>query len=322
MVDAWKSFALEASRTKEGRRLLVPILGAGFNAQAGRGKSWADLLKAIKHERSLDLKIPSEVEVIGNTTLVWEAMLLELSPDVRKRPELIEKELQQTVAEVLDRTYAVGGITKDLAGRFLGAGFSDVVSLNCDRGLHLANPSWSQLGNKGFDPVRSYATLSDGTRAWYPHGTTRSPHSLQLGMRKYGILIRELEQARQEYKATANTLKTRMFGSRERELTQVQVERLWWAHRCKAQNWVAVAMNAPLVFVGVGLGREEWPLWWFLNQRVRNHARRNLRTPAFVFVRQNEVPRLKTAAELARLTLLVFDDFAEGWERLFKAFEA
>jgi len=321
MSDPWEAFAREASRTRGGRRLLVPVLGAGFNAQAGRGKGWADLLAAIKRERSLKLKIPAAAEVIGNTTLVWEAMLLELSPNIGQRPQLVEKQLQRIVAKVLDRTYSVGGITRELSAKFLSAGFSDVVSLNFDRGLHLVEPTWSHPKTKVFDPVRSYAVLSDGTRVWYPHGATRSPNSIQLGLRKYGILIRDLEQARQEYKATANSLKQQMFPGSARNLSVREAERLWWAHRDKAHSWVSTAINAPLVFIGVGMGREEWPLWWFLNQRARNHARRNLRTPAYVFVRRDEVARLKTAAELARLTLLVFDDFEAGWKRLFKALD-
>jgi len=319
MSDPWKLFAREASRTRGGQRLLVPVLGAGFNAQAGRGKGWADLLAAIKRERSLKLEIPAAAEVIGNTTLVWEAMLLELSPDLGKQPQLVEKQLQGIVADVLDRTYTVGGITKNLAARFLSARFGDIVSLNFDRGLHLVEPSWVKTNSQKFDPVRSFAELSDGTRVWYPHGVTHSPNSIQLGMRKYGILIQQLEEARQEYKGTANAIKAQMFPGSGRKLSKREAERLWWAHRNRAQSWVSGAINAPLVFIGVGMGREEWPLWWFLNQRARNHARRNLRTPAFVFVHQNEVSRLKTAAELARLTLLVFDDFGAGWKRLFKA---
>jgi hypothetical protein len=38
-----------------------------------------------------------------------------------------------------------------------------------------------------------------------------------------------------------------------------------------------------------------------------------------VFINQNEENRLRTAAVLARITLLVFEDFASGWQRLFNA---
>jgi hypothetical protein len=84
-------------------------------------------------------------------------------------------------------------------------------------------------------------------------------------------------------------------------------------------------MTAPLVFLGMGLGREEWALWWFLNQRRRNLARavgrdRALadRHPVFVLVQASEAARLETAASLAGLTLLVFRDrgFDEAWSRV------
>jgi hypothetical protein len=141
-------------------------------------------------------------------------------------------------------------------------------------------------------------------------------------MRKYGVLIGKLELARKEYKAKANQIRQELFPEMIGQRTSLngkQVECLWWAHRSAAQSWVSTAMNAPLLFIGLGMGREEWPLWWFLNQRARNHARRSLQVRTFVFMERSEALRLKTAAELTGLTLLVFNEFGEGWNRLFTA---
>jgi hypothetical protein len=37
-------------------------------------------------------------------------------------------------------------------------------------------------------------------------------------------------------------------------------------------SWVSVAINAPLLLIGVGLSVEETDLWEFLHLRARNHA--------------------------------------------------
>lgn len=96
---------------------------------------------------------------------------------------------------------------------------------------------------------------------------------------------------------------------------------VWGKHREMAQNWVSTAMNAPLIFAGMSLGREEWPLWWFLNQRARNHARRNLswEIPTFAVLIRSEAEALATAASMVNITLLPVDSYQEGWDRLFDA---
>ncbi|MFT3766028.1 MAG: hypothetical protein QM820_11000 [Minicystis sp.] len=258
---SWDELRRRAAERIEGQRILLPVLGAGFNEQAGKGKNWRALLDEIRQQEALDLDIPAPDDVIGNSTLVWEAMLLELAHKRNLRPEQIERDLQEQVATVLDRAYTVGGVTKDLATRFLGARFSDVLSFNFDRGLHLEEPVWFENDPGHFDPIHSYAKLSDGTRVWYPHGATRDPKSILLGMRKYGVMIHKLEDGRQQYKKLANQLKARMYPGVKDDLPADKRESFWWAHRTEAASWVTTAMNAPLLFIGLGLGREEWPLW-------------------------------------------------------------
>jgi hypothetical protein len=74
----------------------------------------------------------------------------------------------------------------------------------------------------------------------------------------------------------------------------------------------------------MSLGREEWALWWFLNQRRRNSARQKLESsrPVFVLIQAREAEVLRVAAELAGLTLLVFPNgaFNDAWERVLGCF--
>lgn len=320
-ADPWQWLAEVARRRSEDG--LIPVLGTGFNAQAGRSISWLALLEKIQAEAGVSLKLPGDDAIAGNTTLVWEAMLLELAHSTQRRPSEVEADLQRTVAKVLRATYQVGGVTAAFAREFLQLGFEDVISFNFDEGLHTAPGRWSHKP-AALDPLISHCVLQEGARVWYPHGSVVAPDSIQLGLRKYGVLIRALERARGAYKSREDFLMGKIFGRPERDAepsTMAQRRKLWSAHRQSAQSWLSTAMNAPLLFIGLGMGREEWPLWWFLNQRARNLARRRLywELPTFVFIPKKEAAALREPARLTHLTLLEFDDYDRGWDKLLRA---
>jgi hypothetical protein len=212
-------------------------------------------------------------------------------------------------------------VTAAFARRFLQLGFEDVLSFNFDQGLHAEDSAWHKP--KPLHPVTNHCRVTGATRVWYPHGTVCDPPSIQLGLRAYSTLLNELEVARQEYKA----LEKELFGEpasvpRKSLPPRAMADqwRVWGEHRKRATSWVATAMNAPLLFAGLSLGREEWPLWWFLNQRARNHARRNLswEIPTFAILVRKEAEALATAADLVNLTLLPVDSYQEAWDRLFE----
>lgn len=323
MKLAWDYFAKWASYAHDGKRLIVPLLGAGFNSQAGARVGWGDLLRKVQAQLGLQVDLPDDQGIVGNTTLAWEAMVLELAFRNQRQPHEVEEDrLLPAVAEVLNQHYPPNGTTSKFAKQFLGYGFSDVVSFNFDEVL-LAEPWEWQPSPKpaDFSKTSTYALLRKSrTRVWFPHGNVRYPKSIQLGQRNYGTFIDELEQARRAYKEQETALKEELFGRAAEPSTDAQRAQLWNEHRARARNWLCVVMNAPLVFIGLGMGREEWPLWWLLNQRARNHARRAIERPVFVFMRRDEADRLRIAADLANLNLLVFDSFDRGWQRLLDAF--
>jgi hypothetical protein len=303
----WRSFESWARRRDErGRHQLVPLIGAGFNAQAGVRKSWAELLQDVERAAGLSVDLPADL--VGNTTLAWEAMVLKASGTHKKGPADAEKQLLRLMARELDRVYTPDGPTRAFSERFLGCGFSDVISFNFDRALQIEPPAWTHRAKWRFSSMHSRALVAD-TRLWYPHGCVTHPDSIRLGMRVYGGFIAELEAARKQYKSEESALAKRLTRRAQR----------WDAQRASAKNWLSIAMNAPLVFVGFGLGREEWPLWWFLNQRARNHARARIERPVFAFMKREEADRLRVAADLAGIYLLTFDSFPRGWERLLGA---
>ena len=333
---AWRRFEqLARRRDAEGRCVVVPVLGTGFNAQARKRLDWRDLLVRVAHDLGLELEVPEGERLVGNTTLVWEAMLTEIAQRSRQKPYRVEAELERHVRATLLVEYPAGGPTRALAERLASARFRDVVSFNFDLGFHATTPAWVREREDRFDPVWDHAIHAEsGARVWYPHGSVLDADSLQLGQRKYGLLITELERARRGHKNAEEAMRKALFPRKRRRLDSdaynpEEREAVWDAQRPHAKSWVSAAMTAPLVFLGMGLGREEWGLWWFLNQRRRNLARavgrdRALadRHPVFVLVQAGEAARLETAASLAGLTLLVFRDraFDDAWSRVLAGF--
>jgi len=314
---------LRQLRDERGVRWVVPLIGSGWNAQAvGTAFGWRDLLAEIRKATGLTFELPPPELTVGNTTLIWERMLYDLAFQTRRYPSEVEAKLQNVVARCLREFYPVGGVTSAFARRFLGLGFRDVLSFNFDQGLLTEDCTWHPAP-RPLDPISSHCRV-DGVRVWYPHGTVCDPSSIQLGLRAYGKQITELETARQAYKATEREL----FGEPSWDpVTKAPVPRtmddqwrVWGEHRDLAHSWVASAMNSTLLFAGLSLGREEWPLWWFLNQRARNHARRNLswEFPTFAILIRKEAEALATAASLVNITLLPVDSYQEAWDRLFE----
>lgn len=336
-VHAWARLeALAPRRDAEGRLELVPVIGTGFNAQAKKRLDWRDLLVRVAHDLGLALEVPEGARLVGNTTLVWEAMLTEIAQRSRQKPYRVEAELERHVRTVLLAEYPIGGPTKELADRLMASRFRDVVSFNFDHGLHTSPPRWAREQEDAFDPVWDHALhAGSGARVWYPHGSVLDAESLQLGQRKYGLLIEALERARRGHKRAEEAMRAALFPRRRRGLDSdsyrpEEREAVWAAQRPHAKSWLSAAMTAPLVFLGMGLGREEWALWWFLNQRRRNLARAvgrdetlAERHPVFVLAQRSEAQLLETAASLAGLTLLTFADgcFDAAWTRVLRAFE-
>ena len=80
-------------------------------------------------------------------------------------------------------------------------------------------------------------------------------------------------------------------------------------------------MMSPLLFVGCGLGSDEFPLWWSLHQRARNQARLppDQRQPAVVLTVRpcdggNPAPHLEGGP--AGVSTVLFDSWSDLWSWL------
>jgi FAD/FMN-containing dehydrogenase len=198
-------------------------------------------------------------------------------------------------------------VNPDLFWAIRGGGGNFGVVTQFELRLHEVGPT--VLGGMLLYPADQAAQV---VRAWRDWELT-APDALE-GM----------ETARRAYKATETALFGEVsWGPGQKPPPHRPMDeqwRIWAKQRELAHSWVANAMNAPLIFAGLSLGREEWPLWWFLNQRARNHARRNLswEIPTFAILVRKEAEALETAASLVNITLLPVDSYQEAWDRLFE----
>src|SRR5436305_5999893 len=78
---------LRQLRQERGAAGLIPVIGSGWNAQAvGTAFGWRDLLSEIRQATGLTFKLPPPELTTGNTTLIWERMLFDLSCSTGRRP--------------------------------------------------------------------------------------------------------------------------------------------------------------------------------------------------------------------------------------------
>ncbi len=325
MSDAFDALA-EATRTSRlGPRLsaLVPVLGSGFVTQgvreglrASSSKAqvapidWLRLLREVAERYELGRASRSiELDVPGQTTLLWDAMLSELTEREAnggrsRAAHRWDDELRGAVAERLLDDRRTERLARPFVRSFLRLGFEDVLSFNFDEVL--TGPGVVPRARaRGASARASLAASVGQTTVWFPHGHCSDPRSIVLGARAYGARLSAVQAAFDAHAKLASPRPTR-----------------------RRSSWVATALERPLLFVGLSLTREEWTIWWLLAQRARFLARRPLteRPPAFVFARRpsptdsleahGAYATLSRAAELLGLQICAFDAFDDGWARL------
>lgn len=186
------------------------------------------------------------------------------------------------------------------------------------------------------------------TRIWHPHGRVSSRATIVLGVGCYGRLVPDLDLGWRRYKAAERALCE--GPGRDRDLFPEPRSRRHWTKRqisgwsearrapgptlasgrpakrmayrrpFDALSWLDVVLMSPLVFVGCGLGSDEFPLWWAMHQRARNQARHPARSrqPAVLLTaeprRSHELDHLRGGP--GGLCTVVFPSWDELWSWL------
>lgn len=298
-----------------GLRTCVPILGSGLNLQAAKLEGsheddWDGLLARIARELSLS---PSSLDRLPRPHLFrWESMLRLWARVKHVEPFQAEVELQKLTCDYL-RSLEANAAHRGLYLEFSSARFADVLSLNFDRRMALSFPTLHFKGGPNPCPEGSHGetlyrhdllehTGGIRTRIWYPHGDTKKPSTLKLGVRKYGFYVGTIEESQS--------------GRGE----DWRFKRAWnqWeklpVSNPQTPKWTEVFLNRTLMFIGCGLSFDEWPLWSMLRRRAAQPARR--RRPAY-FVTASPLPREHTCALGDHgIAVLSFSSYEHMWDAI------
>ena len=310
----------EQNNTYRGR-LLVPVLGTGFNRWLLQGTDappaltdWWALLRTVAWRSGLvlDERLDRILDGRGDATFAWEALLAAgVQHGIKETTGEREKRLLNVAADIIKRaentadTEASRGRWRDFCTAVWGASEArgDLLSLNfsipacgnmtAEHPWRPANQSCSSASDSSPDDSKTSTVSIPATvrqihpdlRVWFPHGHVSDPITMILGVHRY---VRSAAYVERSWRA---------FKAMERNHTSNAPIVPRFHHRLRAQptdklSWLAVAINAPLLLLGVGLHRSEVDLWEFLHLRARNHA--NLsdadRPPIWRFTSDEERP--------------------------------
>ncbi len=255
-------------------RLPVPVVGTGFNRWLYGDApvppavhDWSALLRDVARSEGLlpDDKLEAKLAKDGDPTFAWEAVLIAATgraqgpagTPARRKASDVEQGMLRQVRSVLKQASGVAVERSDVRERALrfiesltldGTRPADVVTLNLDDSLQ-----------------RIIAKSGASIRVAPVHGGDGDFASGVFGVQRYGRALSAVSEAFDGFKK-----RERERGDKATELDCAN------AHRTSLQpdsHWLCVALNAPLLLLGVGLHRAEVDLWHFLHLRARNHAR-------------------------------------------------
>lgn len=269
-------------------------------------------------------------------TLAWDSMMIAAARNNGKAAHQVETVARKWVRQVIEEyaekleedTEKWVPAMKDRYRIFAELPWRHVISLNFDAlwveyGLGgsvelLPRPSAS---SKQRIALRYRVIYKDDQRqmtVWYPHGTLDLPGSICLGLRDYGGLMPQANAAFVHYKAwERQQLPGSRLSSQEWRPVREKLQSLLAGDQSDPPvSSVSLMLTHPLIFLGCGLSRPEWGLWWVLNQRQRNLARVGSLEPS-VFVLKGSKDRNEFwDSRPAGVVPLWCDDWDAGWRRV------
>lgn len=298
---------------------IVPVVGAGVNIEAsaiehrGPADDWAGLLDRIAVDTGLTKRERSALP--ASFLARWETLLLRWAEIHGVAPHKAENQLQTRVVTGL-RALEEDADSFALYREFAASGLVDLISLNFDRRIALASarekfdtgPKNPPEGPSARPLYRHSRIETDGgiaTRVWYPHGDTKRADTLKLGVRRYGFHLGLL----QEYLGH--------FGDEWRTNVAWMDRMSEYSYPWRSEpgddevtSWVDVFLSRPLLFIGCGMGADEWSLWWLL--RVRADAGADTQPAYFSYVGDCDVT-VRVLGPTLGLRPIEFDSYPQLW---------
>ncbi len=286
------------------------IIGSGFHRQILGGIAhplcdWSQLLQSVAARVGGRLTAEDCVE----PTQAWEKLAAQIATAKKKGLQVVqaEKVLKRELCRILqaniDGTHLVyrHHPLSEMVAAFLRRGGSHLVSLNFD---HLAyreqaNRAWrlpqenadseAYTGSRKADHPLLYRRIrvpnsgAPVSMIWHPHGCIKSPQTLRLGYRDYGMLPAAYDYAFKQFKRWERRVVEKSSRGARRApeetyscvleaLAELDREPLDLVDRA-ADTWVTRFMLLPVEIIGAEISPEEIGLRWLFVQRQRNLQR-------------------------------------------------
>ena len=294
-----------------------PLKSLGLEYQARLLRSWPALLREV----SIQLRISHEFHTTlceEMPTVQWEKLIHAYCARHPQQLRAFEAEtvLKRTVSQIIKQaqkelTPAIEHEKMLILGSVIG---EHTVSLNMDN--LLGHPM--RVGSRAIKKAKHDWLEHPGGKIWFPHGSVERYAQITFGLRAYGKLPhiwqdlftsqKIWERARQS-KAGANGPAL----SIEQLTGAIKLEK-----KSPSRSLMGHLMLAPLIIFGASLSREEWGLWWLLNQRARNLARvpEHLRPPTRIILHKQEERLSFWCTKPANIEPLIAKNWPHAWTEL------
>lgn len=338
--EGWVCFRRCLERVRErADASLVPGIGSGLHIWAGVSNespvaNWNMLLQQVGQRLKLN---HFSLEALKDfPTLAWDSMMVAAARSGGEAAYRMEKTARKLVRQVLEDDATADRITSAMQDRyrmFAQLPWRHVISLNFDcfwakYGLQSSSrrlPGYSNTIKERTD-LRYRISVKKSLRritVWYPHGALGLSDSVCLGLRDYGGLMPQANAAFSRFKKWESS-----HFSKSATLHSLTVDE-WRPVREKLQGLLAgdqpdpsvssvsLMLTHPLIFLGCGLSRSEWGLWWVLNQRQRNLVRVNHHDPSVFALMCSKNRNELWNSRPAGVVPLWCDKWDVGWQRVF-----
>ena len=282
---------------------IVPVLGSGFNRwllgtsySSPTLTSWWTLLEYMMWTEDLyrSPNIQSTLQKRGTPTFAWEALLhaYKNANDGKDEGDLLESmatHIRTEANHVKNNTDIQARAQRFFKAIKGSRDTCEILSLNYDNLLgsiiepkHIWQEVWSgrnahteKTTPANTTPVKSISLRTkycsfDGGRIWFPHGSVKEPGKMVAGIHRYNRAATHVIEAYQHYKKIE---REQMESKGHKPSLSQKYKIASEINQSSDVSWITVAIQSPLLLLGVGLSQEETDIWEFLHLRAREHRR-------------------------------------------------
>ena len=290
----------------------------GLESDAEVLRSWGALLRAVSlREGIFDAFSPLLCNEMP--TLQWERLVQAYvaSRGLVDRSFEAERHLKKSIADILNQAAKSVECAVDFEkmAELAGVLGRHTLSLNMDTLFcRLREGSIPNI----LKSRREYAVSIGDDTLWFPHGSTERSELIAFGVRRYGHLPSAWSAKFKNFKAAERRDR---HGKSDRNivknLSDMQSQ-LAYRKSSRSLSLMHHLLAAPLIIFGASLSREEWGIWWLLNQRARNLARlpKHEKPPTRIVISATDSRLAFWTSQPVEILPILTENWSDAWNIL------